>query len=95
MCAGAPGGRPSLHVEEARRCSVRCGSGNQPKDEGERGRFRMCLGSGELQVSVSLAYLNLLQEDHFSLEGSAVFHEQSASLCPYDESPSQAVWHLL
>lgn len=95
MCAGAPGGRASLHMEEAKRCSVRCGTGNPPKDNGERDRFRMCLGLGELQVSVSLAFLSLPQEDHFSLEGSAVFHEQSASLYHHDESSSQAVWHLL
>ena len=65
-------------MEEAKRCSVRCGTGNPPKDNGERDRFGMCLGLGELQVSISLAFLNLPQEDHFSLEGSAVFHEQSA-----------------
>lgn len=38
-----------------------------------------------LSLSLSLVALNVLQENHFSPDGFALFHEKSASLCHYDE----------
>ena len=89
VCAGAPRGEAlaargggqkvlgeTLHVEQTQEHGKRQ---RQVQDVSEAGR---------IAKSVLLVFLNMLQEDHFSPKGFAVFHEQSVSLCHCDESPS-------
>lgn len=42
-------------------------------------------GTRGIALSVLLVFLNMLQEDHFSPSGFALYYERSISLCHWDE----------
>lgn len=63
---------------------MRCITWNKLKKNSKRQILAVSEAQG-IALSVSLVFLNTLQEDHFSPNGFALFHEKSASLCHYDK----------
>lgn len=87
VCAGAPRGEALATRGGDQKVLGETRHVEQTQEHGKR-QVQDVSEAGRIATSVSLVFLNMLQEDHFSPKGFAVFHEQSVSLCHCDESPS-------